>query len=475
MLRFFRWAPGKSGRTYPVRGVLLGRMLVLLIGVAASIECIDRDFDLEQFCPNPCMVDAGSEEPSDAAMHDGSNEDATVISDAGRLPLDGGVPDEGFVDAGPALCGDGILVPPEACDDANEEGSDGCASDCTVVEAGYRCLRAGQACVHWWTDEATIRIPVVVTAGGSDLPAGFVTSVEFDHGALVARGARTTGTDLHLVYESPSGTFTELDRYLDPQSAWNGARTRLWFQLPARIAASEVSRSFFLYVDASRTPHANPEAIFSFYSGFDELFPSWLIGDGTSPKLVSFSTPWEGGSSSVLHAQNVKTPESFVSRSLPLGTVDVSMTGFVYLPDDFDSDPADPVLLVYYCTLICFASDGGGRIVGFGVDGARRTPFLSYKNGFTESDVVLPTGAWSRFELDIDQRVTDTVVRLRVNEEEAVTEILNIREDLRKLHVGVYWNETGTADVYLDNVWERPIVLDEPAVTVENMEPSLSL
>ena len=36
-------------------------------------------------------------------------------------------------------CGDGIVLPGEACDDGNAQGGDGCAADCTV-EAGWTCL-----------------------------------------------------------------------------------------------------------------------------------------------------------------------------------------------------------------------------------------------------------------------------------------------------------------------------------------------
>jgi len=42
------------------------------------------------------------------------------------------------------VCGDGIRVGDEACDDQNTQSGDGCASDCTVVEEGYECkLTAG--------------------------------------------------------------------------------------------------------------------------------------------------------------------------------------------------------------------------------------------------------------------------------------------------------------------------------------------
>jgi len=35
----------------------------------------------------------------------------------------------------------------EACDDGNTSASDGCATDCTTVEHGYTCPTAGVLCV----------------------------------------------------------------------------------------------------------------------------------------------------------------------------------------------------------------------------------------------------------------------------------------------------------------------------------------
>jgi cysteine-rich repeat protein len=45
-----------------------------------------------------------------------------------------------------AICGDGLQVGQEACDDGNIQDNDGCSSDCAAVEAGYRCPDAGQPC-----------------------------------------------------------------------------------------------------------------------------------------------------------------------------------------------------------------------------------------------------------------------------------------------------------------------------------------
>lgn len=45
------------------------------------------------------------------------------------------------------VCGDGYIDPGEACDDGNNKGGDGCAFDCTAIEANYACPTPGQKCV----------------------------------------------------------------------------------------------------------------------------------------------------------------------------------------------------------------------------------------------------------------------------------------------------------------------------------------
>ncbi len=47
----------------------------------------------------------------------------------------------------PPNCGDGILTPDEACDDANRADGDGCAANCLRVEVGFSCATPGEPCV----------------------------------------------------------------------------------------------------------------------------------------------------------------------------------------------------------------------------------------------------------------------------------------------------------------------------------------
>ena len=46
----------------------------------------------------------------------------------------------------PAVCGDGVLAPAEACDDGNTDPGDGCRADCTVELCGDGILDPAEAC-----------------------------------------------------------------------------------------------------------------------------------------------------------------------------------------------------------------------------------------------------------------------------------------------------------------------------------------
>ena len=47
----------------------------------------------------------------------------------------------------PSNCGDGERDAVEACDDGNTDDGDGCASDCMMIEPGFRCPTVGVLCV----------------------------------------------------------------------------------------------------------------------------------------------------------------------------------------------------------------------------------------------------------------------------------------------------------------------------------------
>jgi fibro-slime domain-containing protein len=54
---------------------------------------------------------------------------------------------DGAADARPAVCGDGLLDPPEECDDHNTDDGDGCSPTCQM-DPDYACPTPGEPCVR---------------------------------------------------------------------------------------------------------------------------------------------------------------------------------------------------------------------------------------------------------------------------------------------------------------------------------------
>ena len=67
-------------------------------------------------------------------------------------------------------CGDGMVVPQEACDDGNIVSGDGCDATCRRVEEGYWCSRkwGGMQCCTGWPDELWDYWPHSVSRGPTD-------------------------------------------------------------------------------------------------------------------------------------------------------------------------------------------------------------------------------------------------------------------------------------------------------------------
>ncbi|MBT8452776.1 MAG: DUF4215 domain-containing protein [Deltaproteobacteria bacterium] len=56
-------------------------------------------------------------------------------------------------------CGDRTRDATEACDDGNQADGDGCAADCMMIEAGYRCPTVGVLCVAIVCGDSRIDLP----------------------------------------------------------------------------------------------------------------------------------------------------------------------------------------------------------------------------------------------------------------------------------------------------------------------------
>lgn len=77
----------------------------------------------------------------------GSGGDGGVAGDGGTGGAAGVGGDGGSGGVVALNCGDRVRDPIEACDDGNRANDDGCSSDCTMIEPGYRCPTVGALCV----------------------------------------------------------------------------------------------------------------------------------------------------------------------------------------------------------------------------------------------------------------------------------------------------------------------------------------
>ena len=98
------------------------------------------------------LPDTGSDAGFDLAGLDADNDAGTgsTNGDTGREP-DGGSEDGGAdADAASpdAVCGDGVIDPPEACDDANAVDGDYCSADCALLtgSCGDGVLQSNESC-----------------------------------------------------------------------------------------------------------------------------------------------------------------------------------------------------------------------------------------------------------------------------------------------------------------------------------------
>jgi fibro-slime domain-containing protein len=99
------------------------------------------------------VVDAGSDATAgigdSAPMGDDSSPPIPLGGDGGPLGGQGDACTADTCDGSMGFCGDGILQPPEVCDDGNSAPGDGCSGAC-LVEPGWACPVPGKPCVKIW-------------------------------------------------------------------------------------------------------------------------------------------------------------------------------------------------------------------------------------------------------------------------------------------------------------------------------------
>ena len=108
-----------------------------------------------------------------------------------------------------------------------------------------------------WSADYDYRAQITVRAQNA-VPSGYAVVLTFNHAALVTAGrSLASGDDVRIRYWNGSA-MVELDRVLDPTSAWNTATTRLWFRLQAPLAANATDANYYVYY--GNLADANPPA-----------------------------------------------------------------------------------------------------------------------------------------------------------------------------------------------------------------------
>jgi type II secretory pathway pseudopilin PulG len=141
-----------------------------------------------------------------------------------------------------------------------------------------------------WSADYDYRVPITVRAQNA-VGAGYAVAVQLNHASLVAAGkSLASGDDVRVRYWNGSA-YSELDRVLDPTSAWNTSSTTLWFALQAPIAAGATDANYFLYygnLADSNPPAFGPNVFLDYQDGTS--LDGWVRRDGLLGAVASSPT-----------------------------------------------------------------------------------------------------------------------------------------------------------------------------------------
>lgn len=148
--------------------------------------------------------------------------------------------------------------------------------DATASNASFGWQVVEWAGPGWWDGDYTFRQRIDVTTSSEAAPDDYTVPLGFDHAALTSLGLTQGSGDDVRVLRWDGAAWTELDRVLDQDSAWNQVTTTVWFRTVDPIAASTTD-SYWLYFGnpTPPPPAADPEAVWL----LDEGFESGTLGD----------------------------------------------------------------------------------------------------------------------------------------------------------------------------------------------------
>jgi hypothetical protein len=284
--------------------------------------------------------------------------------------------------------------------------------------------------------------------------ADYPVSVTFDHSALVAAGKSLPGgEDLRLVYRN-GGYWREIDRALDPDSAWDSTTTTLWFKLQAPMGPFESDTEYYLYYGNSGAgaPPDDPLSVFLFYddfSGSSVDLSLWSVGVG--------GTPTVSGGLLTLNPDN----DLWAVPAYAAG-LDTRWEARVQLP-------SSPKNTLYFWAAVdqrYFA----GSLMEMYSEASGDWASVSDGSLFTANRITLTTPTdWHTYAMD---REGSTDVRFYQDTSEVATIALGIPTvDLRAF----MWNGTASQSLTYDWVRVRPIVQPEPTATAGTEQASIGI
>ena len=241
--------------------------------VGVPVVCDDDEVCTEDSCASEaggCVTTPapGACDDGNACTQDDTCADGACASGAQTDCDDGNPCTDDLCDPADGVCGHQPAM--ADCDDG-----DPCTIEDVCSESA--CSGGPAACPTdpaWWSCDIPYRRPLVI---GSE-PAGqsLAVALVIDHAGMVAAGlSDTDGGDLRIVHVTADGGTTELDRVLDPESAWQLSNTTLWFRLQAG------GGSYLLYhgEESPPPPHADESGVFHF-ADFFERADSQELGEG---------------------------------------------------------------------------------------------------------------------------------------------------------------------------------------------------
>lgn len=125
--------------------------------------------------------------------------------------------------------------------------------------------------IGWWNGCFPYRQQITVNTSSASVANGYTVSYTFNHQSLVSAGrSRSDGRDLRVARVSGSN-WTQLDRVIDDDSAWDRTNSRVLFKLQSGITAQSSDNSYYMYYGCSSDGNVreDPKNVYWYFTDFD--------------------------------------------------------------------------------------------------------------------------------------------------------------------------------------------------------------